>query len=184
MTFDDHIPGAFAVVFPMPTDGQFEPVRLRLVETWQPVKELGEVEAGSIERIPWRLDQPTDIDLSSDITVRVDRFDVAGVGGAGRWAVTGQDRQPAIATVSGVIIDSAGEAVGATTAWEAPARHFGLSNTQRFFWFWIGATDPDLDLIDDVLPEGEHRVVLRVEAEVAQASPVDVSVDLVGVAVE
>ncbi len=109
---------------------------------------------------------------------------MAGVGGAGRWAVTGQDRQPAIATVSGVIIDSAGEAVGATTAWEAPARHFGLSNTQRFFWFWIGATDPDLDLIDDVLPEGEHRVVLRVEAEVAQASPVDVSVDLVGVAVE
>ena len=71
-----------------------------------------------------------------------------------------------------------------TSPWEAPARHFGLSNTQRFFWFFIEATYQDVDLNDDVLAGGDHRVVLRVEADVPQALPVDVSVDLVGVPVE
>ena len=41
-----------------------------------------------------------------------------------------------------------------------------------------------MDLNDDVLAGGDHRVVLRVEADVPQALPVDVSVDLVGVPVE
>jgi hypothetical protein len=184
MTFDDHIPGAFAVVFPMPPDGQLDFARLQLTERWQPVTESGEAAAGSIEGTPWRLEEPTDIDLATGMTVRVDQFDIEGAGGGGRWAVTGEDRMPAIATATGVVVDSSGKAVGVTSPWEAPARHFGLSNTQRFFWFWIEATDQNADLNDDVLAGGDHRVVLRIDAEVPQASPADVSVDLVGVPVE
>jgi hypothetical protein len=130
------------------------------------------------------LDPPADIDLSSGMTVRVDPFDVEGAGGAGRWAVASQDRQSAIVTVTGEIVDSSGETVGATADWYEPARHFGLSNTQRFFWFWLEATDADVELSDDVLSQGDHRVVLRVDADVPQPLRADVSVDLVGVPVE
>jgi len=184
MTFDDHIPGAFTVVFPAPADGTVDPSYLQLVETWQPVPASGEMEAGPIRGIPWHLDPPADIDLSSGMTVRVDQFDVEAAGGAGRWAVTSQSQQPAIVTVTGVIVDSAGEAVGATADWFEPARHFGLSNTQRLFWFWLEPTDADVDLSDDVLSEGDHGVVLRVIADLPLPVRADVSVDLVGVPVE
>ena len=184
MTFDDHIPGAFAVVFPMTPDGQLEFTRLQLTERWQPVTEGGESAAGSIEGIPWRLDEPTDINLASGMTVRVDLFDIEGVGGGGRWAVTNEDRIPAIVTVTGMIIDSSGETVGTTADWSEPARHFGLSNTQRLFWFWLEASDPDVDLSDNVLSERDHGVVLRVDADVPHAVGDEVLVDLVGVPVE
>jgi hypothetical protein len=184
MTFDDHIPGAFAVVFPVPAEGNVDPSHMQLVETWQPVPASGETDAGPIQGIPWHLDPPADINLSSGMTVRVDQFDLEGVGGAGRWAVASEVRQPAIVAATGVIVDSSGETVGATADWFAPARHFGLSNTQRLFWFWLEASDPDEELSDDVLSQGDHVVVLRVDANVPQPLGADVSVDLVGVPVE
>jgi hypothetical protein len=78
--------------------------------------------------------------------------------------------------VSASIVGSDGTVIDTTEPWSTPVRHFGLSNTGRWFWYW-STTMPD------ALPEGA-RLELRIDAEVAQPEPADVMVDLTGIEVQ
>lgn len=181
MVFNDRVDGAFTVMFPLSGD---EPVAMRLVETWVPAAETGTADAGPVDSVVGSLDDaPVDVVLGNGMVVVVERFDIEGVGGYGTWYVPGDEPLPIIADVTGAFVDRDGTSPVATESWAAQPRHFGLANTGRLFWFWVTS-----DLVDDdglaVLPEGEHRFEVRVDAEVPIPIPTDVAIDLTDVPID
>lgn len=181
--FKDDVGGAFTAVFPVNGSDDIVPIRLRLVETWHPGSRSGVGDAGSVESLMDGTDVPIDIVLDSATTIRIERFDVEGVGGYGVWSVAGADMHPIVADVTGAFIDSEGAAVAQTETWGPPPRHFGMSNTGRLFWFWAVGNLPDEEL-DERLANGGHRLEIRVAAEVPEPAPADIVLELSEVPVE
>ncbi len=180
MTFDDEISGAFAVVFPS-TDTSDGYVSIRLIERWLPEVRSGRGDGGAVTGIPSRLDSPVDVDLGG-MTVRIDMFNLEGIGGPARWGIVDDDVPPAVVTVVGQIARSDGGLLAETDSWEDTPRHFGLSNTGRLFWFYLESLDPETDF-EQELADDEYRLVLVVSAEIPTPVAVEIVFDLTAVPV-
>lgn len=183
MVYNDRIPGAFSVIFPMDSNTAIEPTMLRLVERWVPVEATGVTEAGLGTSVVSELEGSAAIvDLGGGVQVSIERFHVEGVGGYGVWASIGDPSLPVIADVTRPVVGSDGSVAVTTESWSDPIRNFGVTNTGRLFWFWVteptSGEDPD-----DLLSQGTHHLELVVEAEIPDPQPIDVVIDLTDITV-
>lgn len=173
MAYDDRVPGAFSIIFPIEDGSAVQPTRLRLVERWVPVEATGTAAAGAVDDIRGGLESPpVDVDLGNGLQLQVDRFDWEVSGGYLVWSVVGDRPLPVIAGVTGGIGRPGGTALLTTDAWSPPVRNFGLGNAgPRISWFSFSGSE-------DLLSRGGHELELRVEAEVPQPVPADLVIDL------
>lgn len=176
MAYNDRVPGAFSVIFPnRDTEGVY-PLQIRLVERWLPVHTTGAADSGQVDGLTGSLPSPPlTIDLDEGPQIEVERFERVGVGGYGIWATTGSPAWPVVAEVSGSIIGPSGTPIVTTEPMSTPARHFGLANTGRLFWFWIPDSGEDLDTL-----QGDLHLRIQVDAYIPTPEPADIVIDLTG----
>jgi hypothetical protein len=176
MAYNDRVPGAFSVIFANRDGDDVYPLRIRLVERWLPVRTIGAADAGQVDGLTGSLPSPPiTIDLDEGPQILVERFERVGVGGHGVWATIGDPPSPVVAEVTGSVTGPDGTPIVTTEPMSTPARHFGLANTGRLFWFWIPDPAEDLDT-----PQGELHLYLQVDADIPTPEPADIVIDLAG----